>query len=94
MTSLEAVLARAAEVREVAAARECGQSLDRGIEAALVSFTGEAAPLELWSIGDRVRRGGLTWPDVWRDPHAHGPSGTRLVRLVLANLARECLTGP
>lgn len=94
MTPLESVLARAAEVREVAAARECGQSLDRGIEAALVSVTGEAAPLELWSIGDRVRRGGLTWPDVWHDPHAHGSGGTRLVRLVLAQLAREYVTRP
>lgn len=94
MTPLDAVLARAAEVRRVAADCEAGQPLGAAVEAALVAATGEAAPLELWSIGDRVLRGGLTWPDVWCDPHAQGSAGTSLVQTVLAHLARERVTRP
>jgi hypothetical protein len=69
--------------------REEAEPLHPDLEAAMVTATGPAAPLELRRIGDRVRDGLLTWPQVWRRPHDHGAAGVRLVMSVLEAWARE-----
>lgn len=69
--------------------REEAEPLHPQLEAALVAATGPDAPLELRRLGDRVRDGLLTWPQVWRHPHDHGVAAVRLVMTVLAAWARE-----
>ncbi|HEU4810816.1 MAG TPA: hypothetical protein VFT00_01625 [Nocardioides sp.] len=59
------------------------------LEAALDAATGPDAPLELRRLGDRVRDGLLTWPQLWLHPHDHGAAGFRLVMSVLDAWARE-----
>lgn len=59
------------------------------LEAALEAATGADAPLELRRLGNRVRDGLLTWPQVWLHPHDHGAAGVRLVLGVLGAWARE-----
>lgn len=69
--------------------REETEPLHPELEAALVAATGPDAPLELRRLGDRVRDGLLTWPQVWLHPDDHGVAGVRLVMTVLAAWARE-----
>lgn len=80
--------------RGVLEAIELGEETDPlhpDLEAALVAATGPDAPLELRRLGDRVRDGLLTWPQVWRHSHDHGAAGVRLVMCVLDAWAREAM---
>lgn len=69
--------------------REEAEPLHPEVEAALETASGPDAPLELRRLGDQVRHGPLTWPEVWRHPCDHGPAGVRLVMTVLDAWARE-----
>lgn len=69
--------------------REEAEPLHPELEAALEAATGPDAPLELRRLGDRVRDGLLTWPQVWLHPHDQGAPGVRLVQCVLRAWARE-----
>lgn len=89
MSRLDAALAHAEAVVERAATATRAAPVDPALRAALGEASGPGAPLAARSIGDRVRRGGLDWDDVWRDPEALGPDGVRLVQRALVVAARE-----
>ena len=82
-------LDRTRSVLAVLEEREETEPLRPELEAALEAATGTDAPPELRRLGDRVRDGSLTWPQVWCHPHDHGAAGVRLVQCVLRVWARE-----
>jgi len=91
--SVERVLARGALLHDRARALDRAGRGDPVVRAALRSAlheaTGPEAPLVPRTVGDRVRRGTLTWDRVWQDPQEVGPEAVLVVRRALAALARS-----
>lgn len=86
---MAAALARAATVREAAAGVTRAAPVDPLVRQALAEVAAEAVSAAERAVGERVARGRLGWDDVWRDPHALGPGGVRLVQRALVRLSRQ-----
>lgn len=87
--AVDQVLRRVDDVLDAAARRERAAPVDARLLAALAAAAGPGAPLAQRSVGDRVRRGLVTWDEVWRDPYALGPEAVRVVQTALVALARS-----
>lgn len=75
---LTAALDRVADLVARAEERDAAEGLDPDLVAVLEEITADPdAPLELRSIGRRVREGFTTWAEVWRD--GSDPAARRLV---------------
>ncbi|NPC98836.1 hypothetical protein [Nocardioides sp. zg-DK7169] len=91
--AVERVLARSALLHDRARALDRAGHGDpvvrAALRAALHEATGPQAPLVPRTVGDRVRRGTLTWDRVWEEPQEVGPEAVLVVRRALAALARS-----
>jgi hypothetical protein len=82
--ALDRVADLVAQVQE----REAEQGLDRELVAILEEITSAAdAPVELASIGRRVREGFTTWEQVWRDPEPD--AGARRLVMTAQRIVNE-----
>lgn len=89
------VMAKLAELKELVddfEVKEAEKELDPDDEAALRALCeADGAPLGWRSLGDRVRRGRLTWAQVWQQPYDAGRESVDLVRAVTTQGMREAM---
>jgi len=87
--ALEAALAGAAAACERSAAAGREAPVDPAVRVALAEAAASAPSAAERAIGERIERGLLDGDEVWRDPHALGPDGVRLVQRAVVAAARE-----
>jgi hypothetical protein len=89
VSALQAALARASQASGAAAAATAAAPDEPAARAALAAVCAAGATAGEREVGERVGDGRLAWDEVWRDPHAHGPSAVRLVQRAIVLMARD-----